>query len=260
MANEVTVPLLPCGSIDDIADFYQALGFEVTYRQTKPNPYVAVRREDLHLHFFGMPDFDAATSYGTCLVLSQDVAGLHAAFAAGLRARFGKVPVAGLPRMTRPRPRKNMDGVTGFSLVDPGGNWIRVTAAPSAQSAPARSAELPPARSAELPPARSAQSDPARLAEPPPARAAVGDRLAVALDNAVVQGDGRGEPGQAAKILDGALRRGSEDPVTLVRALVYRAELAEGLGEPAAELLERAHAVVLTPAEQLTLAAELGEY
>ncbi|GAA2505777.1 hypothetical protein Ahu01nite_042670 [Winogradskya humida] len=65
MAHEVTVPLLPCGSIDDIADFYQALGFEVTYRQTKPNPYVAIRREDLHLHFFGMPDFDAATSYGT---------------------------------------------------------------------------------------------------------------------------------------------------------------------------------------------------
>ncbi|WP_203838296.1 hypothetical protein [Winogradskya humida] len=122
--------------------------------------------------------------------------------------------------------------MTGFSLVDPGGNWIRVTAAPTA----------------------------APTAQPAPPHAAVGDRLAVALDNAVVQGDGRGAPAQAAKILDGALSRGSDDPVTLVRALVYRAELAEGLGEPSAELLERARAVVLTPAEQLILAAELGEY
>jgi hypothetical protein len=27
MANEVTVPLLPCGSIDVVADFYRVLGF-----------------------------------------------------------------------------------------------------------------------------------------------------------------------------------------------------------------------------------------
>jgi hypothetical protein len=41
MANEMTVPLLPCGSIDVIADFYRVLGFRSTYRQLRPNPYLA---------------------------------------------------------------------------------------------------------------------------------------------------------------------------------------------------------------------------
>ena len=36
------IPMLPCGDIDTIAEFYVALGFKVTYRQTKPNPYLAV--------------------------------------------------------------------------------------------------------------------------------------------------------------------------------------------------------------------------
>ncbi|MET7707753.1 hypothetical protein [Micromonospora sp. NPDC005413] len=42
MANEMTVPLLPCASIDDIVAFYEVLGFQTTYRQRKPNPYEAL--------------------------------------------------------------------------------------------------------------------------------------------------------------------------------------------------------------------------
>jgi hypothetical protein len=30
--------------------------------------------------------------------------------------------------MTRPWARKNQDGHSGFSIVDPGGNWIRFVA------------------------------------------------------------------------------------------------------------------------------------
>jgi len=62
MVGERTVPLLPCPSIDEIADFYGCLGFTRTYRQQRPNPYVVLEREDIALHFFGMPDFDPATS------------------------------------------------------------------------------------------------------------------------------------------------------------------------------------------------------
>ena len=61
-------------------------------------------------------------------MLTPDIAGLHAAFAAGMRQAYGRVLVSGIPRMTRPRRRRNAQGVTGFSLVDPGGNWIRVAA------------------------------------------------------------------------------------------------------------------------------------
>ena len=65
MAGERMIPLLPCASIDVIADFADALGFEVTYRQTRPNPYLALRREGIELHYFGMDGFRPEDSYGT---------------------------------------------------------------------------------------------------------------------------------------------------------------------------------------------------
>jgi hypothetical protein len=64
VADEVTIPTLPCSSIDEIGDFYQILGFTVSHRQTRPNPYIVVRREDVELHFFGLPGFDPEQSYG----------------------------------------------------------------------------------------------------------------------------------------------------------------------------------------------------
>jgi len=226
MANEVTVPLLPCRDIDEIAAFYGVLGFRATYRQVRPNPYVALQREDLHLHFFGMPDFDPANSYGTCLVLVEDIAALHRSFADGMRAVYGKVLVAGVPRMTRPRARKNADGVTGFSLVDPGGNWIRVTTnRPTADAGTAQS------------------------------------RLARALENAVVLADSHGDHAQAAKILDGALRKADQeaDAAVLAEAVTYRAELALVLDDTAtaATALDRARELGATGADVADLAEAL---
>ncbi|MEU5906968.1 VOC family protein [Micromonospora sp. NPDC047527] len=217
MANEVTVPLLPCASIDDIVSFYEVLGFGTTYKQRKPNPYVALQREDLNLHFFEIAGFDPEQSYGSCLVLTSDLEGLHRSFAAGMRAAYGKVLISGTPRMTRPRARKNQDGLGGFSVIDPGGNWIRVVH--NAAAAPL------------------------------PATAPAG-RLAKALSNAVVQADSRGDIRQAVRILDSALARpeADDDPVAQVEALAYRAELAMVLHdqETAAEMLARVDRVVLT--------------
>lgn len=226
MANETTIPLLPCRPLDDVGPFYQALGFEVTYRQARPNPYLALRREDLHLHFFGMPEFDPATSYGSCLVVVDDLVAIHRDFAAGMRGAYGKVLVSGVPRMTRPRVRKNYDGHGGFSIVDPGGNWIRFVA-------------------------RTA----------PPAGDGATGRLARALENAVVQADSRGDHRQAARILDTALSRAdaADDPVVHVEALAYRAELALVLDQPdmARQMVERAGSVPLSREDRERLAATL---
>lgn len=228
MANEVTVPLLPCASIDDIASFYEVLGFRTTHRQRKPNPYVALQREDLNLHFFELTGFDPQQSYGSCLVLTPDTGQLFQEFAAGMRAAYGKLLISGIPRMTRPRARKNHDGLSGFSVVDPGGNWIRVV-----QNA---------------------------AGNPPPAPAKVG-RLANALANAVVQGDSRGDTRQAARILDSALARpeAGDDPVALVEVLAYRAEVAMASGEPAtaAEMLARIDRIALSPNETRRAAAAI---
>lgn len=216
MAGEVTIPLLPCTAIDDMAEFYEALGFRRTYRQTKPNPYVVMRREDWELHFFGMDGFDPADSYGTCVVQVPDIGVVHEAFTAGLRARYGRVPLQGIPRMTRPRRRKNTGHLSGFSVVDPGGNWIRIFPAGDAE-------EEAPARS----------------------------KLGVAVDNAVVLGDSKGDHVQAAKILDGALARHG-DEAERTEALLYRTELARRAGDEdrAAELLAELRTLPLTDAER----------
>jgi hypothetical protein len=123
----IAVPILPCASIEDMLTFYSALGFRRTYLQTRPNPYLAMSLDDIELHFFSMPDFAPAESYGSCILQVPDTAALHRAFSDGLRAAYGRVvPLSGIPRTTRPRPRKNADGLSGFTVIDPGGNWIRI--------------------------------------------------------------------------------------------------------------------------------------
>ncbi|GLY48826.1 VOC family protein [Lentzea sp. NBRC 102530] len=131
MANEVTIPLLPCASIDEVAEFYVMLGFTVTYRQYRPNAYLSVRREEINLHFFGIPGFDVTSSYSSCLIQVDDPRELYEAFAAGMRAVYGQVLLSGIPRVTRPRR-------DGFLLVDPGGNWVRVVPAVRERQEPGR--------------------------------------------------------------------------------------------------------------------------
>ena len=124
MANERTYPILPCREIDESIGFYEILGFRKTYRQTRPNPYAVVALEEIQIHLFGMDGFDPAQSYGSVIIAVPDPDGLYRAFAAGLRAAYGKLPVAGIPRILR--PRKKYGTVSGFTVIDPGGNWLRI--------------------------------------------------------------------------------------------------------------------------------------
>lgn len=229
MANETTVPLLPCADIDEQTEFYRMLGFARTYRQTRPNPYIVLQRQDLMLHFFGLTDFTPERSYGTCLVFVPDIATVYEAFAAGMRATHGKLLVSGIPRMTRPRKRKNTGSLSGFSVIDPGGNWIRFFE----QHATEEPDEEPTSR------------------------------LGRALQQAVVLGDAKGDHRQAARILDSTLSKHSDTapPVELVQALVYRAELAVRLPDPprARELLAWARAVPLDDADREKLSQTLAD-
>ena len=125
MANERTYPCLPTGDLDGSIALYGSLGFKKTFRQIRPNPYAVVAREDIQIHLFGIDGFDPAESYGSVIVAVPDPDGLYRAFAAGLRTTHGKLPVAGIPRITR--PRKKYGTVRGFSVVDPGGNWLRIS-------------------------------------------------------------------------------------------------------------------------------------
>jgi hypothetical protein len=225
------VPLLPCSSIDEMRDFYLPLGFEVTYRQLRPNPYLALQRGGIELHYFGMQGFKPEDSYGSCLVLVTDTEPLFETFARGLRAQFGKLPLTGFPRITRPRRRKNAGNLSGFSLIDPSGNWIRVMKL----------------------------QDPAQM-EAPDGR---GGKLGRALADAVVFADSHGDVDQAVKILSRALLRDypGTSKVDRLEALAYLAELCIRVGDTdrAVDLLGEIETTELSEAERGAAASVLEQ-
>jgi catechol 2,3-dioxygenase-like lactoylglutathione lyase family enzyme len=218
MAGELTYPILPCRDLDDAIGFYEALGFTKTYRQIRPNPYAVVARDDLQFHLFGMPEFDPEQSYGSVSVVVPDPDALYQSFATGLRAVYGKLPIRGIPRVTR--PRKRFGTVYGFSVVDVGGNWLRVSKL-------------------------GAKEDAADTGEA---------GLPKVVDVAARLADAHGEDETALKTLTTALSRYADaPPLDRLRALLLQAELAVRVGEvPLASSS-------LREAETLALVADLSE-
>ncbi|ALG09757.1 bleomycin resistance protein [Kibdelosporangium phytohabitans] len=227
--TEKTIPRLMAQSIEPVAGFYTALGFEITFRQTAPYQFLSVKRGGIELNFYGDKKFDPASSTHGCLVDTDDVDYLYAAFTEGLRETFGSVPTQGLPRVGA---LKDMSyGSRQFLVTDPGGNTIQI-AQPISENQ--RHRPLPKAT----------------------------------FDRAIHMGslfvDSKQDLELAVKVLDRALHRTDEEPtaVQLVKLLVLRAEVAARQGEPALarEMLDRVKAAgVGGPelADDLRRAAEL---
>ncbi|WP_121745298.1 VOC family protein [Streptomyces sp. E2N166] len=224
---EKTIPILPCRSLQPVLDFYTALGFEVTFRQRSPNPYAVVERGDIELQFFGLRQYEPAESVSTCYVLTDDVDGLHAAFRAGLKAAYGRIPTRGLPRIGQ---LKDMSyGVRQFLMSDPGGNCVRV-------------------------------GQP--TGEDPRHRPAPEETFARALHHASLLADSKEDPAGAAKVIDRVLRLPGErpTPVQMLRLLVLRADVAGRLGDEgtATTALADAAAIPLAADERKSVQDDLG--
>jgi hypothetical protein len=227
MANERTYPCLPCPDLDQAMAFYEALGFTRTYRQLKPNPYAVVRREEIQIHLFGMPNFNPADSYGTVIVVVPDPDALYHSFAAGLRTVYKKLPVVGIPRILR--PRKKFGTVRGFSVVDVGGNWLRISKLGDTE-------------------AQETEEKTTGLA----GIILVAARL----------GDAHGDEAKALKTLENGLKRFPDAPkLDYARALLYRAELAVRLHDQdlAQSSLSRVLALELGETERAMIADELAQ-
>lgn len=227
--TEKAIPLLMARSIEPVADFYAALGFEITFRQTAPYQFLSVQRGGVELNFYGDKEFDPESSAHGCLINTDDVDYLYAVFTGGLREAFGAVPTHGVPRVGA---LKDMSyGVRQFLMTDPGGNTIQV-AQPISEDQ--RHRPLPKGT----------------------------------FDRAIHMGslfaDSKQDLELAVKVLDRALHRTDEEPtaVQLVKLLVLRADVAVRRGESglAKELLARARAAGVSGpelADDLRRAAEL---
>jgi hypothetical protein len=227
VANERTYPCLPSAEIDGSIAFYESLGSTKTYRQVRPNPYAVVAREDLQIHLFGIDGFKPEDSYGSVIVAVPDPDRLYRDFAAGLRKTRGKLPVTGIPRMTR--PRKEYGTVRGFSVVDPGGNWLRISKL-----------------------GQTEKEDSAEKAE----------GLAQIIYVAARLGDAHGDEALALKTLESGLTRFSDaaKSIELARAYLYRAELAVRTRDLALarSSLATAESLELTDDERAELADEFA--
>jgi catechol 2,3-dioxygenase-like lactoylglutathione lyase family enzyme len=223
---ETTIPILPCRALQPVLDFYTALGFEVTFQQRSPNPYAAVTRGGIQLHFFGMKRYDPTESYSTCYIRTDEIDALYESFRAGLKAAYGKVPARGLPRLG---PLKDTShGMRQFLLTDPGGNCLRVGQ---------------------------------EISEHHHHRPAPKETFAKALHHAALFADSRDDPRAAVAVLDRALNLPDErpNPVQLLRLLVLRADLAARLGDEntAASTLATAFEIRLTDEQQASLRDDL---
>jgi hypothetical protein len=225
MANERTYPCLPYPDLDQAIAFYKVLGFTRTYRQLKPNPYAVVAREEIRIHLFGMKNFNPADSYGSVIVVVPDPDALYEAFAAGLRTAYKKLPTAGIPRILR--PRKKFSTVRGFSVVDVGGNWLRISKLGDREDAEEKSTGL-----------------------------------AGVIEVAARLGDAHGDETKALKALENGFQRFPDAPLLdQARALLYRAELAVRVHDQALaqSSLAAVHAFALNDDEQATIADEVAQ-
>jgi hypothetical protein len=223
---ETAIPLLPCKALGETLGFYQTLGFEITYQQEMPYLYGAVRRGGLELHFSALSAYGAKNAFGASLVFVSDIAQVHHTFADALRAKHGKIPTVGFPRISR----LSREG-TRFKLFDPSGNLLIYIDRDEHYD------DEHWETSAEL------------------------SALALALENAVFLRDTYANDTAAAKLLDKALaQHQNADPLERARALASRAELAVALGDSdrAASLRAELRAISLSDADRERYRDELN--
>ncbi|MBC7919737.1 MAG: hypothetical protein H7Z75_01465 [Ferruginibacter sp.] len=197
--TSLTIPLLPCVSLDETLNFWQALGFTVTFQQRSPNAYAVMRYDDYELHFFGLKQLNPPDNFSTCLVIVPEVEPLHRTFAERLRESLGKVPVKGFPRITRMKPAQSR-----FTVTDVAGNSVIFIKRGGEDDAAANAY-----KKAGQTPLRRAIQVAARLR------------------------DFKGDDAAAAKVLDAALARpNQETALDYARALAARIELAVAMDDP----------------------------
>lgn len=225
--STTTIPALPSISFEETLTFWQALGYELTYKQKAPSFYAVMRYEDdYELHFFGLKQLVAENNFTTCLIIVPEVEQLHSTFSQRLRAALGKVPIKGFPRISRMKPKQ-----TRFTLTDVSGNSVIFIKRGGEDEAAAQEYKKP---------------------EQTP--------LQRAINTATRLRDFHGDDAAAAKVLDIALAHKELEPsLDHARVLAARVELAVAMDdtERARSLYTQLKDMPLPEADRQTLKEEL---
>lgn len=193
----ITVPIFPCQSLEEQLAFYQTLGFSVTYQQKAPNPYAVVEKDWIRFDFYGLKQHQPGKCYHTCYLLTDEVDTLYQHFTTALRARYGKLPTRGLPRISDLRNKSS--GIREFMFSDIAGNCIRI--------------------------GRKLEQAPEPVYDA--ATQAASHRLSLALDFAYKCEDEPDEYEKVSALLDKAIQRDKSHPcANLFKAMIIRADLA----------------------------------
>lgn len=194
----VTIPILPCVSIGETLSFWQGLGYNVTYKQTRPYQYGVVARNGSALHFVTVKGMHSMNNFHTgCLVIVIDAGQVYKRFSADLKKLFGKVSHAGIPRISRMKP-----GATRFTLTDVSGNTVIFVS--------------------------SGNTDQDNWKDTDSIN---GSKMQKAIAIARRYRDYKTDDGLAAKTLDTVLRTASDEDPDLAEALIMRMEIALHQGE-----------------------------
>ncbi|MDR7131864.1 hypothetical protein J2X69_004229 [Algoriphagus sp. 4150] len=198
----ITIPSLPCISIEETLSFWQMLGFEITYKQTRPYQYGVVQRGGSELHFGRVKGMEAESNLDSgCLVQISDIEYVYKEFTTSFKEHLGKVPNSGIPRISRMKP-----GATRFSLTDVSGNYI-IFIDQEKMEADQKTYEK----------ADDKNQSPLRKA----------------IATAIRFRDYKEDDKAAAKTLDVALKKAeNEAPTDIAEALLIRIDLAGNLNDP----------------------------
>jgi hypothetical protein len=87
--------------IDDVLEFYTALGFDITYYQKAPYRFASVKNNITEISFYGDKNFDVEKNAGGCYIVVPNIEEVYNKLKSNLKNYYGKIPVRGLPRFSK---------------------------------------------------------------------------------------------------------------------------------------------------------------